>query len=66
MASKWTPLTLYRHGEIVEHEGEHFRVRCTEHGDDCPGGDLRSGFLAPPLCIEDGFDAYVKVEVPSA
>ena len=60
MAIEWEPITLYEHGELVTYKGERFRVQCTEHGANCPGGGLRSGFLPPPLCIEDGFKGYVR------
>ncbi len=58
---EWQPITLYENGEIVTWKGIEYRVRCTEHGDTCPGGGLRSGFLAPPECIEDGWHAYEVV-----
>lgn len=60
---RWKPRELYRVGSVVQDEGIAYRIVCPEHGDDCPGGELRSGYLPPRLCIEDGRKGYKPLDI---
>ncbi len=58
----WQPRTLYENGEVVVDKGVQYRIHCPEHGDACPGGGLRSGYIPPKETIEDGFTFYEVVQ----
>lgn len=55
----WEPQKMYLVGERCTHDGIEYEIVCPRHdgATDC-GGSFRSGFIAPPECLEDGFCFY--------